>query len=160
MAWFQPERPQEFTPDTFPVFSLDGNEVGGYGFPRTDRPGFKIGVDPRKPSEDSIDPDTLAREATTDDERRLRTFAEKFFPTGAGPTLRLSPCIFTESADRHFVLGSPPGYDRIHVAAGFTGHGFKFTSVIGSVLADLVESGHTDHVIGLHRIERFPGLRA
>lgn len=158
MAWFQPDRPAQYRPDVFPVFSLDGKDVGGYGFPKADRPGFKLGVDPRQSSEDGVDPDAMTREATVDDERRLRAFAERFFPAGAGPTLRLSPCIYTESPDRHFVLGPHPDYEGVHVAAGFTGHGFKFTAVVGSILADFVEEGRTDHVITRHRIERLPGL--
>jgi sarcosine oxidase len=158
MAWFQPEQPALFAPDRFPVFSLDGEDVGGYGFPRADRPGFKLGVEPRDGDgdDDGVDPDALAREPTPDDERRLRAFAERFFPDGAGPTLRLAPCLYTKSPDEHFVVGSHPGYDGAHVAAGFTGHGFKFTAVVGRVLADLVERGTTDHVLDRHRIERLP----
>jgi len=151
MAWLQPERPADFQPDSFPVFVVEGREGDAYGFPVYDVPGFKLGVDPE--SERSLDPDTLG-EPTYDDERRHRAFAEAYFPAAAGPTLRLSTCMYTESTDGHFLVGPHPEFEGVTVAAGFTGHGFKFTSVVGEVLADLVVDGHTDHRLDRHRIGR------
>jgi sarcosine oxidase len=125
---------------------------GGQGFPIYDRPGFKFGVDSDR--EAVVDPDEMAREPTAEDEADARAFAETFFPEGAGPTLAIETCIVTYSRDDHFVLGRVPDYDSVTVGAGFSGHGFKFTSVIGEVLADLVTEGTTDHDIDVHAIER------
>ncbi len=35
-----------------------------------------------------------------------------------------------------------------------SGHGYKFASVLGEILADLATSGTTQHDIGLHRISK------
>lgn len=152
MAWLQPRVPENFEPDRFPVFSLRGRNGSGYGFPVHDVPGFKFGVDP--PRTGKTDPGSMNREPTAADEALHREFADAYFPDGAGPVVRLSTCLVTESSDGDFLLGSLPGYDSVHVAAGFSGHGFKFSAVLGVVLADFVTDGDTDHAIGPHRIER------
>jgi sarcosine oxidase len=197
MAWLQPERPERFDPERFPVFSLAGRDGYGYGFPVYDTPGFKFGREPddgsvlypdagsdsdEDPGDDSghlvddtagggvrtggetdsitadewddVTPDDLSAAATDREERFHRAFAETYFPDGAGPTMRLETCMLTESPDDHFLLGRHPDYDAVTVAAGFTGHGFKFTAVVGEVLADFVVDRETDHAVDLHRIER------
>jgi sarcosine oxidase len=152
MAWLQPRRPERFEPRNFPVFSLRGEQGSGYGFPVYDVPGFKFGVDP--PSPTGTDPEAMAREPTTADEDLHREFAETYFPDGAGPTMGLSTCLVTESVDGHFLLGSHPEHESVHVAAGFSGHGFKFSAVLGAVLADFVTENRTEHAIDRHRLER------
>ena len=144
MAWLQPERPEWFAPERFPVFVLrDGND-GGYGFPRHDVPGFKFGVSDPTPV---ADPDAMDREPTRAEEELHRRFAERYFPAGAGPTVGLSTCIWSMSGDEHFLLGRPDGRDAVTVGAGFSGHGFKFASVTGELLADLAVDGETEHDI-------------
>jgi sarcosine oxidase len=152
MAWLQPRRPERFEPRNFPVFSLRGEQGSGYGFPVYDVPGFKFGVDP--PSPTGTDPEAMAREPTTADEALHREFAETYFPDSAGPTMGLSTCLVTESVDGHFLLGSHPEHESVHVAAGFSGHGFKFSAVLGAVLADFVTENRTEHAIDRHRLER------
>lgn len=152
MAWFHPTVPSHFRSETFPVFILRGPEMRGYGFPVYDVPGFKFACEPS--SSPGIHPDDLSQDPTPTERAAQRRFAERYFPDGAGPTMALRTCVFTESPDEHFVLGPHPDYDGVHVAAGFTGHGFKFTSVVGEILADFVVDGDTDHPVDLHRIER------
>ena len=152
MAWLQPERPNWFAPDRFPVFVLSGENDGGYGFPVYDVPGFKFG---RNGPTEVVDPDGTNREPTRADERLHREFAERYFPAGAGPTMRLTTCLWSNSSDDHFVLGRLPSHDAVTVGAGFTGHGFKFSAVTGEVLADFAIDGETDHDIGLFDIGRF-----
>lgn len=152
MTWLQPKRPALFTPDRFPVFVLRDVDEGGYGFPVHDVPGFKFGRsgDP----EEVVDPDRMDREPTAAEEELHRRFAERFFPAGAGPTVALRTCLQSYSTDEHFVLGRAPDHDAVTVGAGFTGHGFKFTSVTGEVLADFVTEGETDHDVSIHAIDR------
>jgi sarcosine oxidase len=61
--------------------------------------------------------------------------------------------MFTNSPDEHFVIGAVT--DGGYVAAGFSGHGYKFASVIGEVLADLATAGATDHDIAMFGPGRF-----
>ncbi|MFM7186051.1 MAG: FAD-dependent oxidoreductase, partial [Planctomycetota bacterium] len=57
-------------------------------------------------------------------------------------------CLYTMSPDHHFVVGMHPGHPQVAIAAGFSGHGFKFASVIGAVLADLALDGITPLPVG------------
>lgn len=152
MTWLQPKRPELFAPERFPVFVLRGEEEGGYGFPVHDVPGFKFGRSGE--NREVVDPDQMDREPTTAEEELHRRFAETYFPEGAGPTISLRTCIQSYSADEDFVLGRAPGHDAVTVGAGFTGHGFKFASVTGEILADLATEGETDHDISEHGVER------
>jgi sarcosine oxidase len=153
LIWTQALEPELFTADRFPVFVLDVDGESYYGFPIHDVPGFKLGRyhHLREP----IDPDDPDRAAGTDDEALLRTFIDRCFPAASGPTLMLKTCIFTNSPDEHFLVGELPSDAGVVVAAGFSGHGYKFCSVIGEVLADLVIDGRTRHDIGLFRLDRF-----
>ena len=157
VAWFQPARPELFAPDRMPVFNLRLDGEHFYGFPAFGIPGFKLGRFDHLGT--GGDPDTIAREPSLADEEPLRAFAERYFPSGAGPTIALATCLSEPSPDEHFLVDLHPESDRAIVAAGFSGHGFKFCSVIGEILADLTLDGETRHDIGPFRLSRF-GARA
>lgn len=152
MTWLQPKRPELFTPERFPVFVIRDEEEGGYGFPIYDVPGFKFGRSGE--FEAVVDPDRMDREPTAAEEELHRRFAEKFFPEAAGATLSMRSCIQSFSRDEQFVIGRVPGYDSVTVGGGFNGHGFKFASVMGEILADLAIDGETDYDISIHSVDR------
>jgi sarcosine oxidase len=156
LAWFQPERPELFTTEVFPVFNLEVEEGRFYGFPSFLMPGFKLGKYHHLLQQ--ADPDTMNREPQPADEALLRSFTRRYFPEGAGPTLMLKACIFTNSPDRHFILDAHPDHPQVSIAAGFSGHGYKFCSVVGEIMADLAQSGETRHDIDLFRLRRFARL--
>ena len=89
------------------------------------------------------------------DEAVLRTFAERYFPDGSGPTTSLQVCAFTNTSDGHFILDAHPEHANVFVASPCSGHGYKFCSVIGEVMADLATTGETPHDIALHGLARF-----
>jgi sarcosine oxidase len=153
LAWFQPTRPELFTPERMPVFNLilDGDHF--YGFPAYGIPGVKLGRYEREG--ESGDPDAISREPTVEDESRLRELTRRYLPAGAGPTVALKTCLFELSPDEHFIVDHHPDTRAAVVGAGFSGHGFKFCSVVGEILADLAIDGSTMHDIGLFRIDRF-----
>ena len=156
VAWFQPHRPELFAPARFPVFNLAVPEGRYYGFPVSQVPGFKVGR--YHHLEETVDPDAVDRTGSLRDEAVLRAFAERYFPAGAGPTLALRTCLFTNSPDEHFLIDRHPDAPEVVVAAGFSGHGFKFCSVVGEILADLTVDGQTRHDVDLFRLARFrPG---
>jgi sarcosine oxidase len=64
-------------------------------------------------------------------------------------------CMFTNSPDEHFILDTHPDFPNVSIAAGFSGHGFKFCSVVGEILAQLALDGGTSHDIGMFRLRRF-----
>jgi sarcosine oxidase len=153
LAWLQPHRPELFTPERFPVFNLAVDEGRYYGFPVFHVPGFKFGK--YHHLEETVNPDTVDRTCGPRDEAVLREFAERYFPDGAGPTMALKTCMFTNSPDEHFIVDRHPEHANVALAAGFSGHGFKFCSVVGEILADLAVAGKTGHDIALFRLGRF-----
>jgi sarcosine oxidase len=153
VAWLQPIRPAHFEVGSFPVFNLEVEEGRYYGFPSFLIPGFKFGK--YHHLGEQVDPDMMDREPRPEDEELLRAFARRYFPDGAGPTLMLKGCLFTNSPDRHFILDLHPEYPEVAIAAGFSGHGYKFCSVVGEIMADLAERGETRHDIGFFGLKRF-----
>ncbi|MGB9955419.1 N-methyl-L-tryptophan oxidase [Haloferax prahovense] len=153
LAWFQPESPATFAPEEFPVWNLSVPEGRFYGFPVHDVPGFKLGKYHHRDEE--VDPDDFDREPNRADEAILRDVTEKYFPEAAGPTMSLATCMFTNSPDEHFILDTLPDHPQVAVGAGFSGHGFKFASVIGEILADLVVDGESDLPLDMFSLDRF-----
>ena len=153
LGWFAPKRPELFRPAAFPVFGVVVDEGRFYGFPSYGMPGFKLGL--FNHFREQVDSDTMDREPNAQDEAALRDFTERYFPEAAGPTLALKTCIFTNTPDEHFIIGTLPDYPHVSIAAGFSGHGFKFCSVVGEIMADLAQHGATEHNIGLFQLGRF-----
>lgn len=154
VLWTQPLRPERFRVGSFPVFYV--NVPGGpfYGFPDHDDRGFKIGRYHHR--RERVDPDAMDRTCAAADEAVLRTGIRQYFPDADGPTVAMQTCLFTNTPDEHFVIDRVPQESRVTVAAGFSGHGFKFCSVVGEILADLALDGGTAHAIGLFALARFP----
>ncbi len=158
LAWTQPLQPALFTPARFPVFNLQVDEGRYYGFPVYEVPGFKFGRYHHR--NETMPADAMRREVDATDERLLRSFGERYFPDGTGATLALRACMFTNTPDEHFVLDHHPQHRQVVLASPCSGHGYKFCSVVGEVLADLATGdGSTRHEIGFLRLDR-PGMSA
>ena len=157
LAWFAPREPALFAPARFPVFNLMAPEGRFYGFPEYDVPGFKIGL--YHHLAERIDPEDFAREPALADEAPLREATARYFPAANGPTMALRTCIFTNTPDEHFILDQLPGLPQVIVASPCSGHGFKFASVIGEILADLAQSSESRHDVAWMGLHRFGGDR-
>jgi sarcosine oxidase len=153
LGWFEPLEPELFEPQRFPVFNLVVPEGRWYGFPVFGVPGFKIGRYHHR--NEVVDPDDFDRAPQPADEELLRPFLQRYFPAGAGPTASLATCLFENSPDEHFLLDLHPDCPQAVVAAGFSGHGFKFCTVVGEIAADLALSGTTRHDVDFLRLARF-----
>jgi sarcosine oxidase len=154
MIWVQPRTPAAFQVGRFPVFNMAVEEGNFYGFPVHSVPGFKFAR--WHHLEQAVDdPATMDRDCHPEDEALLRTFVRRYFPAGDGPTLSMRTCLFTNTADGHFLIDVHPDCPQVWLAGGFSGHGFKFCSVVGEILADLAETGTTHHNISLFREARF-----
>jgi sarcosine oxidase len=143
MAWVWPRDPAGFQPGRLPVWAIDNPDgTIHYGFPmQPDNPGFKLA---HHGPADATDPDEVIRTPLPGDERTVRPALARFLPDADGPLLALRICLYTNSPDHHFIIDRHPTHDRITIACGFSGHGFKFASVVGEVLADLASKGSTD----------------
>lgn len=153
LAWLQPLSPTLFTPENFPVFNMQVGKERYYGFPVYGIPGFKFGKYGHL-KERGL-PQSFDKNPNEQDEAILRAFSAQFFPKGNGPTMTLKTCMFTNSPDDHFILDVHPDYPQVSFATGFSGHGYKFASVIGEIMAELATKGNTKHNIELLRLKRF-----
>jgi sarcosine oxidase len=153
VGWFRPRRPELFEAERFPVFDILFEEGNYYGLPASGQPGFKLGRHGHL--HEAADPDQVDRAIHPRDEAVLRRALARYLPDGDGDAVALTTCLFTNSPDQHFIV------DRIHdlppvvIAAGFSGHGFKFAPVIGEILADLATTGSSRHPIDRFRLARF-----
>jgi len=152
LGWFQPKRPDIFMPDRFPVSNLLAEEGHLYQFPIWGIPGFKIGV--YHHLHESGHADALSREPTGRDQALLRSVVARYFPEADGPLLRLGVCLFTNVEDEHFVIDTAPGAEEIIVASPCSGHGFKFASVIGEILADMATGKAPPFDLSLFKLDR------
>jgi sarcosine oxidase len=153
LAWLQPSTPAVFARERMPVFNMQVEEGRYYGFPVFRVPGFKFGR--YRHLGEVVDPDQIDREPNERDEAVLREFAERYFPGGAGPTMALKVCMFTNTPDGHFVIDRHPSYPQVLFTSPCSGHGFKFASVLGEIMAELAVRDTTDHAVEMFRLGRF-----
>ena len=149
MHWLRPSGPTggEAPFTDHPVY-ISGDVAGQvYGFPAIDGPGggvkisfFRAG---RPTTADGVD-----REVLDGERAEIVTRAQRTFPALTGHQ-DAATCLYTTTPDEHFVIAPHPDHERVTVACGFSGHGFKFVPVVGEVLADLALDGATRHPIEL-----------
>lgn len=145
--WFRPEQPEHFGVGRLPVWlwaTADGTEL--YGVPTLTADGSV------KASVHFSGRPTPPADWTADD---LAGALAPLLPGLGSRHLRTKPCWYTLTPDQHFVVGRHPASDRVVLACGFSGHGFKFTPVLGEVLADLVLEGSSEFDLSLFDPLRF-----
>jgi sarcosine oxidase len=152
VGWFETAG-EKFAPKAFPVFILDCPEKGAYyGFPeRAAGEGFKVGRFHHRG--ETVDPDTIERRIAPEDEAVL-TWIGRYLSGPIGAPVGFKTCMFVNSPDEHFIVDLLPGHRNVAVAAGFSGHGYKFCSGIGEILADLAMHGATSHDTRLFSLAR------
>ena len=162
LGFYQPQVAAEFAPGQFPVFFAHMNGDYGempYGIPHEDPAiGVKITTfygwnTVEKPSEVDYTP-------SPDWTERIRAFAAEYIPDAAGPLLSTRRCLYTLTPDKHFIIDQHPSYPQVVIGAGFSGHGFKFTTLMGKMLADLAINGNTPHDTSLFKLNRFQPVAA
>ncbi len=140
LFWFEPkERVADFAalpvwimedvtrPNGFPAYRLF------YGFPYDQAHGFKLaGLH----FGDRVDPNSVEREARSIDEERVRSFLRRRIPAADGERRMAKVCMYTNSPDGHFIIDRAPDANVVYASA-CSGHGFKFASAIGALLADM-----------------------
>lgn len=164
LYWFQPGTGIEpFLPDRFPIYIWDQpGRRQPYGFPALDGTsgGVKVALF-RAPEVSACTPETVDRTVHPADEAAIRPSIRSLIPDLDGPLLHAVTCLYTNTPDQHFLIGLHPGHaPRVALAAGFSGHGFKFCSVVGEILADLAQTGRTGHDLSLFALDRFSAGRS
>jgi sarcosine oxidase len=157
----------EFAPDRCPIWIWEAPAgVTAYGIPALDPPpgdalaGGPVVKAAFHTGDEPADPEAGADPVRAEEERDLVEWLAGRLPALArGRWLGGKRCLYTLTPDGHFVVGRHPRHDSVSVAAGFSGHGFKFVPVIGEILADLAQRGATDHPIDIFAPDRFAGAR-
>jgi sarcosine oxidase len=155
MYWFEPTGGVEpFLWDRFPIFIWepdDGNWF--YGFPaQEDDRGVKAAF--YRAGGVPTTPETIDREVHDEEIDFIRAYLAKYVPELAGRCLDARVCMYTNTPDLHFVISLHPDHPEVAIACGFSGHGYKFCSVVGEILTDLVVDGVTSHPIDIFSPER------
>ena len=148
MCWFKPTANAEsFQPDRFPIYiwDVDGKNIF-YGFPATGGPDSSVKAAMHSGGQRTT-ANTLDREVSAADVAEVAQYLDRFIPALNGVCERAAACMYTLTSDEHFVVSVHPDHPQVSVAAGFSGHGFKFSCVIGEILADLAVEGRTNHSI-------------
>lgn len=154
MHYFEPaSRAPAFAPERCPIYIVKRPDSGSfYGFPALPGRGVKMAL---HHSRQYVDPDGIDRGVYPDEVERARQALAEWLPDAAGQCLGSAVCMFTMTPDTHFVVGLHPTSPQVVLAGGFSGHGYKFCSVMGEVLADLTTTGATNHPIGFLSPTRF-----
>jgi N-methyl-L-tryptophan oxidase len=137
----------------FPAFTVETSQGQYYGFPSIDGSGLKVGRndggEPINPHEPIRGFDELEEDATD-----LGEFIHHYMPSTQQLKYGKS-CMYTLTPDEDFIIDLHPDYSNVAIASGFSGHGFKFSSVVGKILSELIISGETEQNITPFSINRF-----
>ncbi len=152
VLYVRPTPYQPFSLGRFPVFIFKGpGELDAfYGMPSA----LGFGVKVARHGGSVIDPAEATREVEESEREPVRAFLRAYLPALAeAPIDRSEVCLYTMAPDEQFQVGHPKGRSDIVVASPCSGHGFKFSCLIGSILADLALHGRTDHDISAWRFD-------
>jgi sarcosine oxidase len=146
--WFEPKHPVQFQPERCPIHIWE-HEPGRffYGFPDLGG-GVKVA---RHHEGERVDPDSINREVGPEDVEAMRAVVRKFLPDADGPLRSAAVCMYTNTPDGHFFIDRHPAHPQVLIASPCSGHGFKFSSVIGEVMANLLMEGQTQFDLSLFR---------
>jgi sarcosine oxidase len=156
LFWFEPtDSAAPLGPDRLPVYIVELDaEHAFYGFPLLPGQGVKVA---RHHGGRPTDPDTVEREVTDADEAEVRRFVEHYLPAAGGRRLEGRVCLYTNTPDFNFIIDRHPAEPRVVILSPCSGHGFKFSNIVGSIAADLALAGATSFEIGFLSVGRFAG---
>lgn len=152
--WFQPRsHDEEFRPDRLPVTLLE--YASGRVFYTL--PDFGDGVKAAVHYEGrTVDPDRVERETSADEDAQATDLLRRFLPHAKGHLRESQVCLYTNTPDLHFIVDMHPVHrHRVVVVSACSGHGFKFATAIGEIVADLVAGEAPRYDLSMFRMTRF-----
>jgi sarcosine oxidase len=135
-----------------PVYAFHERGEFFYGFPVIDAGRVKVAR--HLLSDPVAGPESLDRTLRPADVGPLIELASRRLVGVTGRVVAHSVCMYTLTPDEHFLIDRHPRHAKVVLAAGFSGHGFKFGPLVGEILADLAIDGSTRHPIGFLRLGR------
>ncbi len=153
LFWFETESPRYDVAAGFPVYLFELPAGVFYGFPSIDGRSVKVAEHTGGATVD--DPATVNREIDPNEQRRIEEFLAAHLPEVSSRIAEHVVCLYTMSPDEHFIVDRHPAHANVVFAAGLSGHGFKFTPVLGRALVDLALDGSTPLAIDFLSLNRF-----
>jgi len=151
LYWFRSAGPQLFAPERFPIFI--GEYAPGriwYGIPDAGD-GLKVALHDHGAL---ADPDNMRREVQSEEIAYIRSLVRAMLPAADGAPADTAVCMYTNTPDGHFILDTHPSHPEVLIASPCSGHGFKFSSAIGELLADMALQGATQFDMAPFRLAR------
>jgi monomeric sarcosine oxidase len=153
LFWFETDSPRYDVAAGFPVYLFELPTGVFYGFPRLDGRSVKVAEHTGGRAVD--DPANVDRTIDLGEQRRLEAFLATHLPEVSPRVADHAVCLYTMSPDEHFIVDRHPQHANVVFAAGLSGHGFKFTPVLGRALAELALDGGTRLPIDFLSLGRF-----
>lgn len=153
--WFPPLDNSYRVEAPCPAFLYELPEGVFYGIPQVDQRGVKVAE--HSGGRTTTDPLHVDRNLDPEDLTRVQHFVGNCLPKLSTDFQEHAVCMYTMTSDEHFIIDCHPGAPQIAFAAGLSGHGFKFTGVLGRALADLLLDGETEVPVGFLSLTRLLG---
>lgn len=136
LYWLEPAEPAACRPERLPIFLIEHEpERYYYGFPDFGD-GVKVAIHHEG---QVVDPERVSREVAPDEAALIRDLTRRFLPGASDRIEDAAVCLYTNTPDRNFIVDFHPDHPRVLLASPCSGHGFKFSSMLGSAVADLIE---------------------
>ncbi|HWX22263.1 MAG TPA: N-methyl-L-tryptophan oxidase [Candidatus Binatia bacterium] len=157
LCWFEPALRRElFQPRYCPIYICEYEPRHFfYGFPDLGD-GIKAALHHQG---EITTPDSVRREAGASEVTAVRDLLVRFLPGSDGALKSTAVCLYTNTPDEHFVLGRHPNHPQVLIASPCSGHGFKFSPVIGEIAAMLLSGQTPPFDLSLFAPDRFAGVR-
>jgi glycine/D-amino acid oxidase-like deaminating enzyme len=128
-----------FGPGALPAWIDFADPRGPYGVPDLENRGIKLGLDRHGAA---FDPDTSDRRPSVEGLTEARRFLAERFPALAdAPMTESRVCQYENTSTGDFLLDRHPELDRVWLAGGGSGHGFKHGPAVGEYLAARILNG-------------------
>lgn len=155
-VFFEAPNPADYRPGRYPIFIshlYDEYEHVPYSIPDYDGAGVKLAF---HGGETVASADAVVRVPDADASDKLRPFLRAVLPGLADAPARATHiCLYSMTPDHHFIIDRHPAYENVLFASPCSGHGFKFTTLIGKILADWSIDGKTEVDLSLFTHKRF-----
>jgi len=150
LAYF--ETGKAYQADQMPIFIAWIDEFAPYGIPDWNGSGLKVALHGGPQVDHVSQIDYTPTQAAVE---RIRAFCDVHLPGAADHLKSTRICLYTMTPDEDFIIDRHPQYDNILYASPCSGHGYKFSALIGQIMTDLALKGATPHDISLFQAKRF-----
>lgn len=153
LFWFEPlSQPEQFEPQRCPIHIWE-YESGRYFYGLPDLgDGIKAALHHQG---ENTQPDAIRRDVDDEETELVRNLLRRFLPGADGPLKSAVVCMYTNTSDEHFILDYHPVHRQVLIASPCSGHGFKFSPVIGEIAAALLNDKESPFDLSLFKLDRF-----